>query len=80
MIETGLTPRHFLRSWRKCVSRRTAYPEPRLVMDPFMGLGSTAVACLGLGVSCIGYEIDGDYFRSCYENLVKDARARGLVP
>jgi site-specific DNA-methyltransferase (adenine-specific) len=34
----------------------------RRVLDPFMGLGSTAVACAGLGVSCTGFEIDPEYF------------------
>ena len=33
----------------------------RLVMDPFMGIGSTAVACLRLGVDFIGFEIDPEY-------------------
>jgi site-specific DNA-methyltransferase (adenine-specific) len=32
-----------------------------LVLDPFMGLGSTAVACVRLGVDYIGFEIDGSY-------------------
>jgi site-specific DNA-methyltransferase (adenine-specific) len=34
----------------------------KVVLDPFMGLGSTALACLRLGVSCIGFEIDPHYF------------------
>lgn len=37
-----------------------------LVMDPFMGLGNTALAALELGISCVGYEIDPEYFEySC---------------
>ncbi len=32
-------------------------------MDPFLGLGSTAVACARLGVSFIGVEIDETYLR-----------------
>src|SRR5208337_1670455 len=34
----------------------------KLVMDPFMGTGNTAIACLDLGVSCVGFEIDAQYF------------------
>jgi site-specific DNA-methyltransferase (adenine-specific) len=34
----------------------------RLVMDPFMGLGNTAVACMDLGTSFVGFEIDREYF------------------
>ena len=34
-----------------------------LVYDPFMGLGSTALACVRLGVNYIGSEIDPEYAR-----------------
>lgn len=38
----------------------------RLVMDPFMGLGTTAVAVARLGVDFVGFEIDPEYFlRAC---------------
>jgi site-specific DNA-methyltransferase (adenine-specific) len=33
----------------------------RLVLDPFMGIGATAVACVRLGVPFIGFEIDPEY-------------------
>jgi site-specific DNA-methyltransferase (adenine-specific) len=33
----------------------------RLVADPFLGLGSTAVACAELGVNFIGVELDAHY-------------------
>jgi site-specific DNA-methyltransferase (adenine-specific) len=32
-----------------------------LVLDPFMGIGSTAIACIRLGVDFIGFEIDPSY-------------------
>jgi len=35
----------------------------RLVMDPFVGLGSTAIACARLGVEFIGADIDEVYLR-----------------
>lgn len=35
--------------------------DSTLVLDPFMGIGSTAVACVRLGVDFIGFEIDRDY-------------------
>jgi site-specific DNA-methyltransferase (adenine-specific) len=34
-----------------------------LVLDPFMGIGSTAMACLRLGVPCVGFEIDRKYLK-----------------
>lgn len=33
-----------------------------VVLDPFMGIGHTSVACKKLGVNCVGFEIDHDYF------------------
>lgn len=33
------------------------------VADPFLGLGSTAVACADLGLSFVGIEIDEDYLK-----------------
>jgi site-specific DNA-methyltransferase (adenine-specific) len=35
----------------------------QLVLDPFLGLGHTALACKELAVNFIGFEIDEDYFR-----------------
>ena len=33
----------------------------KLVVDPFTGIGSTAVAASRLGVSFVGFEIDREY-------------------
>ncbi len=41
----------------------------RLVLDPFMGIGATALACMRLGVPCVGFEIDGDYLDWAGERL-----------
>ncbi len=39
------------------------------VADPFMGLGSTAVACAELGVNFIGIEMDEDYLKEAVERV-----------
>jgi len=39
-----------------------------LVLDPFMGLGSTALACIDLGIDFIGFEIDESYFKTAVES------------
>jgi len=39
----------------------------RLVVDPFLGLGSTAVACAQLGLSFIGIEMDKGYLDEAVE-------------
>ena len=38
-----------------------------VVADPFMGLGSTAVACAQLGVSFVGIEMDEGYLKDAIE-------------
>lgn len=38
-----------------------------LAMDPFMGLGSTAVACARLGVDCLGADLDSTYLALAVE-------------
>ena len=42
-------------------------PEDALIIDPFMGSGTTGVACKELGRDFIGFEIDEKYF-----NIAKD--------
>jgi len=46
----------------------------RLVADPFLGLGSTAVACAELGLNLVGIEIDEGYLEQAV------ARTREAIP
>ena len=39
----------------------------KLVVDPFLGLGSTAVACARLGLPCVGVELDEHYLREAID-------------
>ena len=45
--------------------------EGDLVLDPFMGSGTTGVACKELGRSFIGFEIDENYFNIAKERIEK---------
>lgn len=45
--------------------------KTKLVLDPFMGIGNTALACVKLGVDWIGFEID-EYYASIAEKRVKE--------
>lgn len=47
--------------------------DTSLVLDPFMGIGSTALACLELGVDFIGFEIDPAYV-AIAEQRIRDGK------
>jgi len=40
-----------------------------VVYDPFMGIGTTALACLDLKINFIGTEIDNEYIKIAMENI-----------
>ena len=65
---------------RKCILLH-GLERATLVMDPFVGIGHTAVACVELGVDFVGFEIDPDYFaETCraIERAVEEPRQREL--
>jgi site-specific DNA-methyltransferase (adenine-specific) len=51
----------------------------RLVLDPFLGIGNTLVACAELDVSCVGFETDSEYCRQSRQ-LLEDALETGPSP
>lgn len=44
-------------------------PENTLVFDPFLGSGTTALACIELGYDVIGCEIDTNYYNIAKERI-----------
>jgi site-specific DNA-methyltransferase (adenine-specific) len=42
---------------------RLVTPKKGVVLDPFMGSGSTGKACIREGFNFIGIEIDEEYFK-----------------
>ena len=49
-----------------------------LVLDPFMGSGTTGVACARLGRSFIGIELDRKYFKIAEERINNQLQERSL--
>ena len=45
-------------------------PDEYIIFDPFMGSGTTGVACKELGRDFIGCEIDGGYFEIAKERIL----------
>jgi site-specific DNA-methyltransferase (adenine-specific) len=52
--------------------------EMKTFLDPFMGSGSSIVACQKLGRSGIGIEIDPDYFDIACKRVEEAARQPDL--
>ena len=52
----------------------------RTVADPFMGLGSTAVACARLGLNFIGVELDEGYLEDAVERTKAAVAQESLFP
>lgn len=53
-------------------------PEEGIVLDPFMGSGSTAVSAVKLGRHFIGFDISQEYVDLAYERLATDAQFQQL--
>lgn len=53
---------------------------PGKILDPFMGSGSTGVACMNLGRSFIGVEIERRYFDIACRRIEDAQRQQRLVP
>lgn len=49
-------------------------PEDAVIFDPFMGSGSTGVACVQTGRRFIGIEIDKDYFEIARKRIAEAQR------
>ena len=48
---------------------RNSSNEGGLVLDPFMGIGTTGVACINENRDFIGYELDEKYFNIAQNRL-----------
>ena len=44
-------------------------PQNSLIIDPFMGSGTTALACIELGYDFVGIEIDKTYYDLSKERI-----------
>ena len=54
---------------------KTYTNEGDLVIDPFMGSGSTGVACVRLGRKFLGIEKDEEYFKTAVERITRERKS-----
>lgn len=62
-------------SWLEPLIIRSC-PEGGTVLDPFMGSGSTGIACINTGRNFIGIEIDSEYYTLAKDNINKHERKK----
>ena len=48
---------------------RNSSQKDQLILDPFMGSGTTGVACLNTNRNFIGIELDENYFKIAEERI-----------
>ena len=60
-----------------CIKLHGISPDLK-VLDPFMGIGNTSLACYKLGINCVGFETDTNYFDTNVHLLEKKYVARPL--
>jgi site-specific DNA-methyltransferase (adenine-specific) len=62
----------------RCI-RLHGLDRAKLVVDPFLGIGSSAIACARLEVPFVGFEIASDYFDESCDRLTSELEPK-LVP
>lgn len=53
--------------------------DGEVILDPFMGSGTTGVACMNLGRKFIGIEIESKYFEIACERIENAQRQSSLL-
>lgn len=61
-------PKHFIKEFLRMFTR-----EEDLILDPFVGSGSTALACCQTGRRFIAFEIKPEYCSLAYQRLMKNS-------
>lgn len=57
-----------------------SFTKAQTILDPFMGSGTTGVACANLGRKFIGIEINEAYFNIAVERITNAYRQEKLFP
>ena len=50
------------------------FPDARVILDPYMGSGTTGIACIRTGRRFIGIEIDPKHFQTAKERIERELR------
>jgi len=53
--------------------------KTKLALDPFNGIGNTTMACVNLGISQVGFEVDGGYYQVSREKIKLSMSKEALI-
>ena len=67
VITKGLHKRAFPE--KMCTDIISCFPDANIILDPFMGSGTTAIAAKLLNKNFIGFEIDKEYCEAARERI-----------
>jgi site-specific DNA-methyltransferase (adenine-specific) len=69
--EANMMEKHYASYPKKLVARmlRSGCPEGGIVLDPFMGSGTTAIVARQLSMNYIGFELNPEYIKICNNRL-----------
>jgi site-specific DNA-methyltransferase (adenine-specific) len=59
-------PKH-LPSWKLIIDMLVN--KPAKVIDPFIGSGTSIIACIDLGFDVTGFELDADYYKAASKRI-----------
>lgn len=79
LIPTWKIKEHVNEKPVRLMSRLVSWLQPDSVIDPFMGSGTTGVACADLGIPFIGIEIDPIHFEKSCERIDQAHKQQRLL-
>jgi site-specific DNA-methyltransferase (adenine-specific) len=63
-----------------CLKLSGVHAGPRTVLDPFMGIGNTALAAVARAENVVGFEIDREYFATSEDRVREAVERRAFAP
>ena len=72
-------PKKMEEALKRSAAKKGLSREGQVVLDPFMGSGTTGMACVNTGRDFIGIEIDEDYFKIAQARIESCKESRQLT-
>jgi DNA modification methylase len=63
---------------RKLIVKHKSSADNLVILDPYIGSGSTAIVCKQLGINFIGFELEKDFYDIALNRLLDDKKQNRL--